>query len=79
MPSVRIDNVAASEEMTRYLIGLGHRRFAFIAGEPDSPMLDDREIGFRNALAERWYSGLARPAVATVTLSSKAVAARCVT
>ena len=52
MPSVRIDNVAAAEELTRYLIGLGHRRFAFIAGEPDSPMLDDREIGFRKALAE---------------------------
>ena len=53
MPSVRIDNVAAAEELTRYLIGLGHRRFGFIAGEPDSPMMDDREIGFRNALAER--------------------------
>ena len=53
MPSVRIDNVAAAEELSRYLIGLGHRRFGFIAGEPGSPVMDDREIGFRNALAER--------------------------
>jgi LacI family repressor for deo operon, udp, cdd, tsx, nupC, and nupG len=51
LPSVRIDNVAAADELTRFLIGLGHRRIAFMTGEQGSRMMDDREIGFRNALA----------------------------
>ena len=51
LPSVRIDNVAAAEELTRFLVGLGHRRIAFMTGEQGSHMMDDREIGFRNVLA----------------------------
>lgn len=51
LPSVRIDNVAAAEELTRFLVDLGHRRIAFMTGEPGSHMMDDREIGFRNVLA----------------------------
>jgi LacI family repressor for deo operon, udp, cdd, tsx, nupC, and nupG len=53
LPSVRIDNVAASEELTRYLVDLGHRRIAFMSGEQGSHMMDDREIGFRTVLAAR--------------------------
>jgi LacI family repressor for deo operon, udp, cdd, tsx, nupC, and nupG len=51
LPSVQIDNVAAAEELTRFLVGLGHRRIAFMAGERGSSMMDDREVGFRNVLA----------------------------
>ena len=36
LPSVRIDNVAAAEELTRFLVGLGHRRIAFMTGEQGS-------------------------------------------
>jgi LacI family repressor for deo operon, udp, cdd, tsx, nupC, and nupG len=52
LPSVQIDNVAAAEELTWFLVGLGHRRIAFMTGEQGSRMMDDREIGFRNVLAE---------------------------
>lgn len=51
LPSVRIDNVAAAEELTRYLTGLGHRRIGFMAGEEGSRLMDDREAGFRKALS----------------------------
>lgn len=51
LPSVRIDNVAAAAELTRYLVDLGHRRIAFMTGEQGSHMMDDREIGFRRVLA----------------------------
>jgi LacI family repressor for deo operon, udp, cdd, tsx, nupC, and nupG len=51
LPSVRIDNVAAAEELTSYLVGLGHRRIAFMTGEQGSLMMDDREVGFRNVLS----------------------------
>jgi len=50
LPSVRIDNVAAAAEITRYLIDLGHRRIAFMTGAQGSHMMDDREIGFRTVL-----------------------------
>jgi len=33
--SVGIDHIAASSEITQYLIGLGHRQFAVIAGQVD--------------------------------------------
>lgn len=51
LPSVRIDNVAAAEQLTGFVVGLGHRRIAFMTGEQGSRMMDDREIGFRNVLA----------------------------
>jgi LacI family repressor for deo operon, udp, cdd, tsx, nupC, and nupG len=51
LPSVQIDNVAATEELTRFVVGLGHRRIAFMTGERGSAMMDDREVGFRNVLA----------------------------
>lgn len=50
LPSVRIDNVAAASEITQFLIDLGHRRIAFMTGAQGSHVMDDREIGFRNAL-----------------------------
>jgi LacI family transcriptional regulator len=53
---VRIDDYAAAREMTRYLLGLGHERLAFIKGHPNQSASEERWRGFTAALEE------ARPA-----------------
>src|SRR5919199_784049 len=50
--NVRIDDYAAAAEMTRHLIGLGHRRIGFIKGHPNHIASHDRARGFHDALAE---------------------------
>jgi len=50
--NVRIDDYRASFEMTTYLIGLGHRRIAFISGDPHHIATIERERGFRAAVEE---------------------------
>ncbi len=52
LPAVRIDSFKASTDMSRYVIGLGHKRIAFMGGEVDSLLLEDREAAFRRAIAE---------------------------
>jgi LacI family transcriptional regulator len=49
-PSVRIDNVAASREAADHLLGLGHRRIAFLGGPATSTTVQDRAHGYREAL-----------------------------
>ncbi|NJN82814.1 MAG: LacI family transcriptional regulator [Caldilineaceae bacterium] len=53
-PSISIDNVAAAELGTRYLINLGHRRIALIEGLDDDPLLysipEQRRRGYVQAL-----------------------------
>ena len=49
---VRIDDYTAALEMTRYLIGLGHRRLAFIKGHPNQSASEERWLGFTAALEE---------------------------
>jgi LacI family repressor for deo operon, udp, cdd, tsx, nupC, and nupG len=49
--SVYVDNVAAAGVAVDYLVMLGHRDIAFIAGPPASPISVDREEGYRLALA----------------------------
>lgn len=39
-----------SEEMTRYLASLGHRRIAFIRGNPDHKAVANRFLGYRDGL-----------------------------
>lgn len=51
-PSVHIDNVAAAEEATNYLISLGHKRVAFMSGEDTSLLTKDREFGYRAAMKD---------------------------
>ncbi len=58
-PHVQIDNVAASREAVRHLIGLGHRRIAHISGPVPEIMSLRRRDGYREAMAE---AGLAIPA-----------------
>ncbi len=54
--SVVIDDVAGGRLATQHLLDLGHERIAFIGGDPDEPLgftsADDREVGFRQAMAE---------------------------
>ena len=47
---VRIDDYSAALEMTRYLIGLGHERLAFIKGHPNQSASEERWLGFTAAL-----------------------------
>ena len=50
-PSVHMDDVHAAEEVTSLLIGLGHRRIAFVKGAIDQPVSALRYKGFTRAMA----------------------------
>ena len=49
-PSVHIDNTAAAQEATEYLLSQGHRRVAFIHGQEQSLLTKDRENGYRASM-----------------------------
>ncbi|MDQ1157633.1 LacI family transcriptional regulator [Sphingomonas sp. SORGH_AS 950] len=49
---VGIDNNRAAYDMTRHLIGLGHRRLGFVLGNPDQSASIARLAGFRAAVEE---------------------------
>ncbi|WP_405053651.1 LacI family DNA-binding transcriptional regulator [Sphingobium sp. MK2] len=49
---VRIDDRAAAYDMTKHLIGLGHRRIGFIIGNPGQSASEDRLAGFDAAVDE---------------------------
>lgn len=49
---INIDNFAGTYAMVRHLVGLGHARIAFIAGPKDNFDAQQREAGFRAAMAE---------------------------
>ena len=48
--SLNFDNVAGARMATEHLIALGHRRIAFITGDPAHPDAVEREQGYRAAL-----------------------------
>ena len=50
-PMISIDNQKAAQEMTEYLIGLGHRRIGFIAGPSSLTTSNIRTQGYIQALA----------------------------
>ena len=50
--NVQIDDYAASVEMTRHLLELGHRNIGFIKGHPNHVASHDRARGFADALRE---------------------------
>lgn len=52
IPTVESDNVAGAVLATEYLLGLGHRRIAFLGGRPDLDSAQLREEGFRRAMAD---------------------------
>lgn len=51
-PCVESDDAAASANVTRHLLELGHRRIAFFAGPQVSPWAHDRFAGYKKALRE---------------------------
>lgn len=51
LPSVRMDEVKAAEELTELLIQLGHRRIALIQGATDQSASSLRHEGFSKAMA----------------------------
>lgn len=50
--SVETDDVSASQQITKHLLGLGHRRIAFFAGPSVAPFSRERFEGYRLALRE---------------------------
>ena len=51
-PDVGIDNAAAMASMVEHVIGLGHRRIAFLAGPTSLFVARERLAGYRRALAD---------------------------
>lgn len=50
VPTVCIDNEKAAEEAVQHLLDLGHSRVAFINGPQDSPLCEDRLLGYKRAM-----------------------------
>jgi LacI family transcriptional regulator len=50
LPTVDSDNLSGAVLATEYLIGLGHRRIAFLGGRPDLESAALRERGYRQAM-----------------------------
>ena len=50
--SIAVDDFGAARALTAHLIGLGHRRIGFIAGDPAYRASADRCAGYLHALAE---------------------------
>lgn len=55
---VGMDDEAAGYELTRYLLGLGHQRFAFIQGLENHASAESRYAGYGRALSEAGLSPL---------------------
>ena len=53
VPNVTIDNMAASREMTEYMLNLGHRRIAYIGGNTELALYRSRLYGYQQALEDR--------------------------
>ena len=49
---IGIDDRAAAKEMTNYLLGLGHKKIAFIKGDPIYDVSRRRFEGYRDAMAD---------------------------
>ncbi len=50
--SVSTNDREVCAELTRYLAGLGHKRIAFISGDPDHKAVANRLLGYKDGLAE---------------------------
>lgn len=49
--SLDLDNCEGARQATRHLLDLGHRRIAFIGGDPQHPDAIERQEGYRAALS----------------------------
>src|SRR5262252_637047 len=50
--SVQVDDILASQAATKHLLGLGHKRIAFLSGPLAAPWAQERLEGYRRALRE---------------------------
>jgi len=50
IPWISVGDAEAADQMTDYLVRLGHRRIGFIVGHPDHGQSHDRLAGYRSAL-----------------------------
>ena len=57
------DNIGGTELAIRYLIGLGHRRIAYVQGSPSFTAAAARVEGFRRACAEAGLDPAATPII----------------
>lgn len=57
VPTVRVDDAAASAVATEHLLDLGHRHIAFVAGPEGSQTSERRESGYADALARHGAAG----------------------
>jgi len=48
--AIKIDNVGGAAAMTRHLLGMGHRRIAFISGAAGNVDAEERRRGYRSAM-----------------------------
>lgn len=53
LPWISVGDSEAADQMTDYLLELGHRRIGFIVGHPDHGSSHDRLAGYRSALERR--------------------------
>jgi LacI family transcriptional regulator, galactose operon repressor len=64
-----VDNRRGAHDVTDYLIGLGHKRIAFIKGPPDHSDANERFEAFRQAMAEAGLPVLDELCVQAVTFN----------
>ena len=51
-PAIEIEELVASYNVTKYLLGLGHKKIAYLTGPPAAPWAHERFEGYRRALRE---------------------------
>jgi LacI family transcriptional regulator len=51
-PAIEIEELVASYNATKHLIGLGHNKIAYLTGPPAAPWAHERFEGYRRALRE---------------------------
>lgn len=51
--NVTIDNIKATNDITSYMMNLGHKRICYLAGNTDMPIYRDRLEGYLKALTDR--------------------------
>lgn len=56
--SVSMDNISAEYKMTEYLIGLGHKKIAYVGSIDATTSIMDRYLGYRRALQHPLQGGL---------------------
>jgi len=52
LPGVEADNRGGSRELTKYVLSLGYRKIAYIAGPKEVSTAQDRLVGFQEAMKE---------------------------